>query len=63
MLKELENKIKELQQLRENLKKSSEKLVKDNDYEYLKGYYHGQRAELLSQIQYLKSLVKMIKGE
>ena len=64
MLKELENKIKELQEKRENIKKSRDSLLEsDKDTEYLQGVYTGLRCELLDEIKYLKSLVKLLKGE
>ena len=63
MLKELENKIKELKQLRANLKESESKLIKDEHYDYLLGYYQGERASLLDEIVYLQKVVKTLKGD
>ena len=63
MIKELERKIKELEEKRENLRTAKTSLQDDEHKAFLEGCYAGQRIELLEEIQYLRKLIIMIRGE
>lgn len=63
MIKKLEEKIKELREKRENLKKYVDENKDKPEMVDLINIAKGQCIELLSQIWYLQQLVKELKGE
>lgn len=63
MIKKLEEKIKELKEKRENLKKYVDENKDKPEMADLTNIAKGQCIELLGQIWYLMQLVKELKGE
>ena len=63
MIKEIEKMIEELKTKRENIKNSKHNLKDDEYKEFLQGVYTGTIIEINEEIQFLKKLIAMLKGE